>query len=58
MNIEKMFYAIGVIFAIFAIVFFASEFILSLSKSVKLTILIILAVALFFLARYLQESDF
>jgi hypothetical protein len=57
MHIEKLFYTIGVIFAIATILYFTWEYILEFSDSVKSIMLVCLAVMFFFIGEVMRRFD-
>jgi hypothetical protein len=57
MEIQNIFYALGTLFIVIAIVYFAWEYLLVLSKEAKTVILFCLVVVFFAVGRYLQERD-
>ena len=57
MHIEKLFYAVGVIFALATILYFTWEYILNFSDIIKSIILICLAIILFFTGEIMRGYD-
>ncbi|MFH1424521.1 MAG: hypothetical protein ABIG20_02435 [archaeon] len=55
MDLQKIFYMIAILLFIIAIIYFAWEVILNLSREVKTIILACLVVIFFFGARYFKE---
>jgi len=57
MGIENIFYTIGVVLAIIAVVYFTWEYIVNLSNLAKLIIMIALFIMFFFIARDLERRN-
>lgn len=55
MKVEYIFYAVGVIFAIAAVVYFTWEYLFELGRPLKITVLLLLTLAFYFLANYLRR---
>lgn len=57
MKTEHIFYTIGIIFAIAAVLYFAWEYLFQLARPFKLTVLFLLTIAFYTFANYLKERD-
>lgn len=57
MRVAQLFYAVGGLFALAAIAYFAFEYVVYASDVIKLLLLALLSVALFFFARYAEEGQ-
>lgn len=57
MKTETIFYLVGGLFGLAAIVYFTWEYFLSFSKGVKVAMLICLVIAFFFLGMILRQRD-
>lgn len=56
-NTASVFYVFGGLFALVAVVYFATEYVVYAEPVVKLSMLATLTVALFFTARYTEARD-
>ncbi len=56
MGIEKIFYIIGILFAISAVVYFTWEYILSFTKEIKTALLAALVIFFFSLGALMKEK--
>jgi len=57
MHIEKLFYVVGVIFALATILYFTWEYILNFSNEVKSILLICVSIVLFFVGEVMRGFD-
>jgi len=57
MRLENIFYTIGIIFILAAVIYFTREFIVNLTDPIKLVLLIIATVAVFILAELFRGKD-
>ena len=57
MRIDRIFYTVGVIFIIAAVVYFTKEFIVDLPDIVKLILLIVATVIAFITAEFFRGKD-
>jgi len=57
MKTEYIFYTVGIIFLIAAILYFTWDYLFQLSKAFKITVLILLTLFFYFLANFLKERD-
>lgn len=57
MKVQSVFYILGVVFILFAVVYFASEFLRDLPNMVKLVMLIVAFIASFIIAEMLRGAD-
>ena len=57
MRTEYIFYTIGVIFMIAAILYFTWDYLFHLARSFKIVALMILTLFFYFVATYLMERD-
>ena len=57
MKIENLFYTLGIIFAIIAVIYFTWEYIMNLSNLAKLIIMIALFIMFFFIGKELERRD-
>jgi len=57
MKTEHIFYTVGIIFAVAAIIYFTWEYLFDLARPLKVGALILLTLFFWFLAGYLQERD-
>jgi hypothetical protein len=55
-RVAQFFYIVGGLFALAAVAYFAFEYIVYASDVVKLALMALLSVALFFFARYAEEA--
>lgn len=58
MKTEYIFYTVGVIFAIAAILYFTWEYLFSLARFVKIIVLLLLTSFFWFMANWLRERDY
>lgn len=57
MKTEYIFYTVGVIFAIAAVLYFTWEYLFALAKSLKIFSLLLLTLFFYFIASFLRERD-
>ncbi|HLC32812.1 MAG TPA: hypothetical protein VJJ82_03230 [Candidatus Nanoarchaeia archaeon] len=57
MNTNTVFYSVGIIFAIAAVLYFTWEYLFDLSRSLKVIILVLLTLFFWFMAAYLKERN-
>jgi len=57
MEVAKLFYVIGTLFGISAILYFTWEYIIRFSPTVKSILILVLAVFLFFVAELMRGKD-
>lgn len=57
MNIEKLFYVIGILFALATILYFTWEYILTFSNTIKSILLISISIILFFIGEIMREKN-
>lgn len=57
MELESIFYIVGGIFAFATIVYFAYEYLADFSRTVKLFMMILITIALYFGARLMNRRD-
>ncbi len=57
MKTEYIFYTVGVIFALAAVLYFTWEYLFSLSRLLKIAILLLLTKFFWFVGSYLRERD-
>ena len=55
MNIQNLFYALGTLFILIAVLYFTWAYLVNLSEEVKVVILFCLVVIFFSVGRFLQE---
>jgi hypothetical protein len=58
MNINHIFYFIGIVFIFASVIYFVKEFLLNLSPGIKTILLIICVVVFFILGEISREADF
>ena len=58
MKTEYIFYTVGIIFMIAAVLYFTWEYLFQLARSLKIVALILLTLFFYFMANFLKESDF
>lgn len=57
MNTEYIFYTVGIIFMIAAVLYFTWDYLFALARSFKITVLLLLTLFFYFGANYLKERD-
>lgn len=57
MRTEYIFYTIGVIFMIAAVIYFTWDYLFHLARSLKIVVLLALTAFFYFIANYLRERD-
>lgn len=57
MKTEFIFYTVGVIFAIAAVLYFTWEYMFQLGRSLKIAALILLTAFFYFISKHLKERD-
>lgn len=57
MSTEYIFYTVGIIFMIAAVLYFTWDYLFALARSFKVTTLILLTLFFYFGANYLKERD-
>lgn len=57
MKTEYIFYTIGTVFAIAAVVYFTWEYFFQLGRAMKITVLLLLSVMLYHIANELRRKD-
>lgn len=57
MNTAYIFYTVGIIFALAAVLYFTWEYMFSLARFLKITSLLLLTLFFWFMANYLRERD-
>ncbi|MBW3019220.1 hypothetical protein KY329_03485 [Candidatus Woesearchaeota archaeon] len=57
MRLEYIFYSVGVIFGIATVLYFTWEYLFQLGRSLKVAVLVLLALFFFFMANYLKGRD-
>lgn len=57
MKLESIFYIVGAIFAIAAIIYFAFEYLIHLAKTIKVILLILVTITLYFSAKEMQRRN-
>lgn len=57
MKTEYIFYTVGIIFAIAAVLYFTWEFLFALARSLKIVVLLLLTAFFWFIGNDLRERD-
>ena len=57
MKTEYIFYTVGIIFMIAAVLYFTWEYLFQLSRSLKVVALLLLTLFFYFMANFLRERD-
>jgi len=57
MKTEYIFYTVGIIFMIAAVLYFTWEYLFQLARSLKITALILLTLFFYFIANHLRERN-
>ncbi len=57
MNTEYIFYTVGAIFMIAAVLYFTWDYLFQLARSFKIAALLLLTLFFYFIANYLKERD-
>jgi len=57
METEYIFYTVGIIFAIAAVLYFTWEYLFALARSLKIVVLLLLTAFFWFTGNYLKERD-
>ena len=57
MNTEYIFYTVGIIFMIAAVLYFTWDYLFQLARSLKIVVLILLTLFFYFMANFLKERD-
>ncbi len=58
MKTEYIFYTVGIIFMIAAILYFTWDYLFQLSRSLKVVALILLTLFFYFMANFLRRRDY
>jgi len=58
MKTEYIFYTVGIIFMIAAILYFTWDYLFQLSRSLKVVALILLTLFFYFMANFLRKRDY
>ncbi len=58
MNTEYIFYTVGIIFMIAAVLYFTWDYLFQLARSLKVVALLLLTMFFYFMANWLKERDF
>ncbi len=57
MNMQHLFFIVGIVFLLATIAYFSYSYVFSLAKEIKTAILALLVVAFFFSGEFLKERD-
>ncbi len=57
MNTEYIFYTVGIIFMIAAVLYFTWDYLFQLARSLKIVALILLTLFFYFMANFFKERD-
>jgi len=57
MKTEYIFYTVGIIFMIAAVLYFTWDYLFQLARSLKIAALILLTLFFYFMANFLRERD-
>lgn len=58
MKTEYIFYTVGIIFMIAAVLYFTWEYLFQLARSLKIVALLLLTLFFYFIANFLKEREF
>lgn len=58
MNTEYIFYTVGIIFMIAAVLYFTWDYLFQLARSLKVVALLLLTMFFYFMANWLKEREF
>jgi len=58
MKTEYIFYTVGIIFMIAAVLYFTWDYLFQLARSLKITALILLTLFFYFMANFLRRHDY
>ena len=58
MKTEYIFYTVGIIFMIAAVLYFTWDYLFQLARSLKIAALLLLTLFFYFIANFLRERDF
>ena len=57
MKTEYIFYTVGIIFMIAAVLYFTWDFLFQLARSLKVVVLLLLTLFFYFMANFLRRTD-
>lgn len=57
MKTEHIFYTVGIIFMLAAILYFTWDYLFRLGRSLKIVVLLLLTLSFYFIAHWMRERD-